>query len=263
MPLARPPSVQHALTTRFARVQRRTSPASNGVSRPRPIATAHVIHAQRRTSSTPNRTSRPRPKARAIHAQRRASLSPNVRAQRRVVVAHCHVRGVFHRNLKPENVLLGGDGRLLVAHSDFGLATEEDWCATRAGTPAYILPGGFPSTPRADRTLMRTAENYARGAGTPRARRTSGRSPCCSSTSFRPGGLGPCRAGPRTHSSSRTPRRPRPRPRARAPAVMFKCLRSPAISCVAMCMVSNISLNKLVLSVMNAFHDKREPQGVW
>ena len=35
-------------------------------------------------------------------------------------IAHCHARGVMHRDLKPQNLLVTKDGRLKIA--DFGLA---------------------------------------------------------------------------------------------------------------------------------------------
>ncbi len=58
-------------------------------------------------------------------------------------LAHCHERGVIHRDVKPENILVDTDG---VPHlMDFGLAkstVERD--LTRAGrvvgTPAYVAP---------------------------------------------------------------------------------------------------------------------------
>ncbi|XP_040385497.1 CBL-interacting protein kinase 4 [Oryza brachyantha] len=82
----------------------------------------------------------------AAHPRRRLPES----AARRVFIqlvdalAYCHARGVAHRDVKPQNILLDGGGGLKV--SDFGLSALPDSVRddgrlhTACGTPAYAAP---------------------------------------------------------------------------------------------------------------------------
>ncbi|KAJ7737421.1 kinase-like domain-containing protein [Mycena maculata] len=54
-------------------------------------------------------------------------------------VEQCHAKGVYHRDVKPQNLLYSSAGDIRLA--DFGLATnEEDSDVFRCGTLAYISP---------------------------------------------------------------------------------------------------------------------------
>ncbi len=77
-------------------------------------------------------------------------------AARQIMIQVCeavgalHSRGVIHRDIKPGNIMLSRDGRVLV--TDFGLASERPYgtiggnaavSAFTAGTPAYMAPEMF------------------------------------------------------------------------------------------------------------------------
>src|SRR5262249_54852842 len=78
-------------------------------------------------------------------------------------LAHAHEHGVIHGDLKPENVMVTGDGRVKIA--DFGIATEPGADLHAVGSMAVDLFTGqvpLPISEWADRLLVKDS---ARAAG--------------------------------------------------------------------------------------------------
>jgi serine/threonine protein kinase len=69
-------------------------------------------------------------------------------------LAHLHARGIVHRDVKPENLLVTRDGRPVLIDYDLAMRTSDrDAHRTAAGTVAYLSPEqarGEPALPASD-----------------------------------------------------------------------------------------------------------------
>jgi predicted Ser/Thr protein kinase len=85
--------------------------------------------------------------------------SVEIARQMCVALAAAHETGVLHRDLKPDNIMIDGRGRVRI--TDFGLAAfaRELALEGRAGTPAYMAPELFRAVPASTRSDV-----YALGA---------------------------------------------------------------------------------------------------
>ena len=69
-----------------------------------------------------------------------------------------HTKGVFHKDLKPQNILISRDG-WKISLCDFGLATDARTDARGGGTTPYMSPGKESRLPRGVRISLTSLQN--------------------------------------------------------------------------------------------------------
>ena len=83
------------------------------------------------------------------HGRMEESLVKDVTRQVLLGIKYMHERGICHRDLKPDNILVVTEDPMIVKISDFGLAKmvrdEATFMKTFCGTMLYLAPEVFPA----------------------------------------------------------------------------------------------------------------------
>ncbi|MBW8893963.1 MAG: serine/threonine protein kinase, partial [Burkholderiales bacterium] len=102
---------------------------------------------------------------------------PGIMSQLLDALGHAHENGVWHRDVKPSNIIMTASGRLKVA--DFGIARIESTSLTQThymvGTPSHMAPEQFLGKP-----MDRRVDIY--GAGVVLYQLLTGRAPFAGTT---------------------------------------------------------------------------------
>ncbi|MFG6486425.1 serine/threonine-protein kinase [Roseateles sp. BYS78W] len=102
---------------------------------------------------------------------------PGIMSQLLDALGHAHEKGVWHRDVKPSNIIMMGNGRLKVA--DFGIARIESQNLTQThymvGTPSHMAPEQFLG-----KAMDRRVDIY--GAGVVLYQLLTGRAPFAGTT---------------------------------------------------------------------------------